>query len=82
VIPFAGRRTLGDGLLPAGANGAGGGQAAGVGAGLDDVAAERQSVDDRRAQLWVGERFVHAEKDSLEAIATLAFFSLSVKYLE
>jgi hypothetical protein len=57
---------------------AGVGEAVGVAAGLDDVGAEGESVDDRGAESGVGERFGPAEKDSLEAIATLLFSSRSV----
>lgn len=55
------------------------GESVGLGAGLDDVAAERESVHDGSAQPWVGEGFVHPENDSLEAMATEFFSSRSVE---
>jgi hypothetical protein len=53
--------------------GACGGEAVGVGAGFDDVAAEGEAVDDGGAEAGFGEGFVQPLKDSLEAMATLAF---------
>jgi hypothetical protein len=54
------------------------GQAVGVGAGLDDVAAKGEPVDDRGAEPRVGERLGPAGNDSFDAIATDAFSSRSV----
>ena len=47
-------------------------------AGVDDVAAESESVEDGGAEAWVGEGLVQPAKDSLEAIATEFFSSRSV----
>ena len=55
------------------------GQPVGVGAGLDDVAAEGEPVDDGGAEAGVGEGLVQPLNDSLEAMATLFFSSLSVR---
>lgn len=54
------------------------GQSVGLGSGLNDVAAERESVHDRRAQARVVNVFVHPENDSFEAMATEFFSSRSV----
>jgi hypothetical protein len=58
---------------------AGLGEPVGVGAGLDDVAAEGEPVDDRGAEPWIGERLGRAEKASFDAMATEAFSSRSVR---
>ena len=55
------------------------GEPVGVGAGFDDGAAEGKSVDDGGAEPRVGEGLVQPEKDSLDAIATDAFSSRSVR---
>jgi hypothetical protein len=55
------------------------GEAVGVGAGLDDVAAEGDPVDDRGAESRIGKVLDQPENDSLEAIATDAFSSRSVR---
>jgi hypothetical protein len=55
------------------------GEPVGVGAGLDDGAAEGESVDDGGASLGSVKVLVQPEKDSLHAIATDAFSSRSVR---
>jgi hypothetical protein len=51
----------------------------GVGAGLDDVAAEGEAVNDGSAEAGSVKVLVQPEKDSLEAMATLFFSSRSVR---
>jgi hypothetical protein len=51
----------------------------GVGAGFDDVAAECETVNDRGAEAGVGEGLVQPSGASLDAIATDAFSSRSVR---
>ena len=58
--------------------GAGLGEAVGAGAGLEDVAAEGEAVDDGGAEAGSVKVLVQPLNDSLEAMATLAFSSLSV----
>jgi hypothetical protein len=60
-------------------SGSGGGEAVGVGAGLDDVAAENEAVDDGGAESGSVKVLVQPEKDSSEAMATLFFSSRSVR---
>ena len=50
-------------------------ESAGVGDGFDDVAIEREPVDDRSAEAGICEGLGPAEERSLEAIATEAFSS-------
>ena len=51
------------------------GETAGVGAGFDDVAAEREPVDDGGAQAWIGEGFAQAGERLVGGVRdTVAFF--------
>jgi hypothetical protein len=59
--------------------GAGLGEAVGIGAGLEDVAAEGKAVDDGGAEAGSVKVLVQPLNDSLEAIATLPFSSRSVR---
>jgi len=58
--------------------GAGLSEAVGVGASLEDVAAEGEAVDDAAQRRGAVKVLVQPLNDSLDAIATLAFSSLSV----
>jgi len=58
------------------------GEAVGLGAGFDDVAADDEPVDDGVAETRGGEGLVQPPNDSLDAIATEAFSSRSGRDLE
>jgi len=55
------------------------GEAVGLGAGLDDVAAEREAVNDGGAEAGSVNVLVQPENDSFDAIATEFFSSRSVR---